>query len=291
MAGPPLVVSPEWLAEHLEDPTLRVLDATVRLRRDENGTVASIESGRPAFDAGHVPGAAFVDMIELSDRDAPAPFMLPRAEVLAEAMASLGVGEGTHVVAYDTVGGMWAARLWWTLRAYGFEAASVLDGGLRAWREGGRPVSTDAPPPRDAGGFEPRFRPELVATREQVEEQVDGRGGGGACLVNALEPAVFRGEVSLLGGRPGRIPGSVNVPTSDLVDPDTGRFLPPERIRERFAAAGALDGERVVTYCGAGIAASMDAFALALAGRDDAAVYDGSLAEWASDPERPLETG
>lgn len=117
-------------------------------------------------------------------------------------------------------------------------------------------------------------------------------GEGTGCLVNALPPGVFRGEVPIAHRRAGRIPGSVNVPTNALLDPQTNRFLPVERLREQFDRVGALDSDRpVITYCGGGIAATMDAFALSLLGRDDVAVYDGSLVEWAADPNRPLEIG
>ena len=284
----PHLVSPEWLSERLDDGSLRPLDATVWLRLDPEGKRSSIESGRDHWATGHIPGAGFVDLLELSNPDYPLPLMLPSAEAFAERMSRLGLGPGTHVVAYDAAGTMWAARLWWMLRVFGFDAVSVLDGGWKGWRDGGHPVSTE-PPQHPPARFEARFRPELLATREEVEAHV---AGGDSCLVNALAPEHFRGEVPIVPGRPGRIPRSVNVPSQALLDPDTKRFLPPERLREHFDAVGALEGDRpVLTYCGAGIAASMDAFGLALVGREDAAVYDGSLFEWASDPERPLETG
>jgi thiosulfate/3-mercaptopyruvate sulfurtransferase len=202
-------------------------------------------------------------------------------------MSALGVGPGTHVIAYDARFGAWATRLWWMLRVFGFDAVSVLDGGWKAWRENGRPVSTDTPEHAPAQ-FEASFRPELLATTDQVEGYV---ARGGACLVNALSPALFRGEGAVGYRRPGRIARSINVPSSTLVDRHTFQYLPAERLRERFAEAGVLEAEQIVTYCGTGIAATMDCFALALAGREDVAVYDGSLSEWTANPARPVETG
>ena len=287
MAEPGALASPEWLSANLGDPSLRVLDATVWLELDPEGGDVRIESGRATWAQGHIPGAGFADLIELSDPVDPLRFMLPTAEAFAEGMSALGVGPGTHVVAYDAEDGIWAARLWWMLRVFGFDAVSVLDGGWKAWTAEGRPVSTE-PPEHPPARFEAAFRPELVATRKQVEEYV---ADGGTCLVNALPAALHRGEAPVAHKRAGRIPGSVNVPSRHLLDPESGRFLPLERLREPFAAVGALEDRPVVTYCGGAIAAAMDAFALALLGRDDVAVYDGSLVEWAEDPGAPLETG
>jgi thiosulfate/3-mercaptopyruvate sulfurtransferase len=283
----PLLVSPERLHDVLDDPALRVLDATVWLQLHPDGSEVTIESGRGAWQEGHIPGAGFADLVELSDPARPAWFTLPRPERFAAGMSRLGVGPGTHVVSYDAVDGIWAARLWWMLRVFGFEAASVLDGGLTAWRAASLPLSTEEPEVAPAA-FEPRLRPDLLATIADVEM---ASRDGGSCLVNALPAPLFRGEAPITPGRFGHIPGSVSVPHGDLVDAESNRFLPLDEVRERFAAAGVLDRPRIVTYCGGAIAASFDAFALALLGRDDVAVYDGSLVEWTSDPDRPLETG
>jgi thiosulfate/3-mercaptopyruvate sulfurtransferase len=285
MSDLPLLVDAEQLVAALDDPSLRVLDATVWLQIHPDGSEVTIESGRAAFDEGHIPGAGFADLIELSDPERPTWFMLPEADRFSDGMSRLGVGSDTHVVAYDAEDGIWAARLWWMLRAFGFDAVSLLDGGLEAWRAAGLPLSTET---RDVPrrGFEARLRPELVASREDVEAVLHA---GGACLVNALPPELFRGEVPIVPGRFGHIPGSVNVPTESLIDPESNRFLPVETLRGRFDEAGVLDQPRVIAYCGGAIAATFDAFALALLGRDDVAVYDGSLVEWASDPELPLD--
>jgi thiosulfate/3-mercaptopyruvate sulfurtransferase len=284
MTDLPLLVPPERLSDALGGPGLRVLDATVWLTLHPDGSEVTIESGRAAFDEGHIPGAGFADLIELSDPARPAWFMLPEPDRFADGMSRLGVGPETHVVVYDGEDGIWAARLWWMLRVFGFESTSLLDGGMKAWRAAGLPVSTeteDVAPAR----FDARYHPELVADRGDVEAVVRD---GGTCLVNALRAELFRGEIPITPGRYGHIPGSVSIPHGDLVDPETNRFLPPDRLRERFAATGVLDERRVVTYCGGGIAAAFDAFALALLGHDAVAVYDGSLVDWTSDPDLPL---
>jgi len=173
------------------------------------------------------------------------------------------------------------------LRAFGFDDAAVLDGGHRKWTREGRALSTDAgAAPRRT--FTARPRPALIADKSDVLAALDDRR---ACVLNALTGEQHRGTAGVAYGRPGRIAGSANVPARELVDPDTHAYLPLDALREKFAAAGALDAGRVVTYCGGGIAASSDAFVLTLLGRTDVAVYDASLSEWAADPSLPMETG
>jgi thiosulfate/3-mercaptopyruvate sulfurtransferase len=280
MAG--ALVDTAWLADHLDD--VRVIEATAYLDPPiKPGKPYHPRAGRAEYDAGHIPGAAFADLVEgLAEPDPELNFTFPTPERFAAGMSALGVEDGTTVVIYDRNGMMWSTRLWWLLRAYGFDDAAVLDGGFDAWTAAGRPVSTDPPAPRDAN-FSPRFRPEVMASLDEVAD-------GPACLLNALSPAVFRGEENRYG-RAGRIPGSVNVYAHSIVDPETHRLLPRDALRERFDAVGALTGERVVAYCGAGISATLDAFALTLLGADDVAVYDGSMAEWIADAARPLERG
>lgn len=275
------------LEAQLADPGLRVLDCTVRFEATPEGAVVS--SGRPGYEAGHVPGAGFLDLMgELADPDSPYGFMLPPADRFADAMGRLGVGEGTRVVLYDAGGSMWAARAWWNLRAYGFDDAAVLDGGWTTWTQEGRPVSTEPstyPPAR----FVARPRAGLFATRDDVLAAI---GSGSTCVLNALSPDQHAGErPTVPDGRAGRIAGSGNVPWHDVIDPATQRYLPVERLRELLGGVGATSAERVVTYCGGGIAAASVAFALRLVGQEDVAVYDASMQEWATDPSLPMETG
>jgi thiosulfate/3-mercaptopyruvate sulfurtransferase len=184
---------------------------------------------------------------------------------------------------------MWATRLWWELRFFGFDAVSVLDGGLPAWRAAGLPRS-DVPSRYPPAEFVARPRTEWLATRADVEAIV-AAGDGATCLVNALTPPVFRGEGPSSYSRPGRIPGSVNAPWTELIDPDTNRFRPLAEVEQKLSGAGALDSESVVAYCGGGISATVDLFALSLLGRNDARLYDGSLTEWTRDPALPVEVG
>jgi thiosulfate/3-mercaptopyruvate sulfurtransferase len=282
---PPLVDA-GTLADALGDPSLRVLDATVRLNRPPGGGPYTPESGRDAYETEHVPTAGFADLIvDLAGPDAPWPFALPPAARFAAAAGRLGIGPGTHVVVYAQDSPMWATRLWWLLRYFGFDAVSVLDGGLPAWRAAGLPL-TGEPARHPPARFDARPRAGLLATRADVEAIVTGRS---ACLVNALSDAVFRGEGPTSYSRPGRIPGSVGVPAAGLLDPATNRFRPPAELTERLDTV--LREPAVVLYCGGGISATIDVFALFLLGRDDIRLYDGSLAEWSADPSLPLDTG
>jgi thiosulfate/3-mercaptopyruvate sulfurtransferase len=281
------LVETGWLAAHLDDPTLRVLECTAILHAMPDGGYRA-ESGRGTWESGHIPGSGFADLTgELSDQTSPLRFMMPPAAQFAEAMMPLGVGEGTRVILYDRAVNMWAARVWWMLRAVGFDHAAILNGGWRKWTLEGRPIST-APCAYPRGRFVPRPRPELFADKSAV---LAGLGERATCVLNALTEEQHRGTGGVHYGRPGRIAGSINVAARSLVDPKTHAYLPTDALREHFKASGALESGRVITYCGGGIAASSDAFVLALLGHERVAVYDASLSEWAGDASLPMETG
>jgi thiosulfate/3-mercaptopyruvate sulfurtransferase len=287
----PSLVNASTLAARLGDPRLRVFDATVELIRPDGGGPYTVRSGAAEYEREHIAGAAFADITgELSDPDSPFPFTLPSAERFADAAGRLGIGPGTHVVAYAQASPMWATRLWWLLRFFGFDAVSVLDGGLPAWRAAGLPVE------QGLSTYEPATfiaspRTQRLARRNEIEQLV-AAGDRSTCLVNALTPPVFRGEGPSSYSRPGRIPGSVNAPWTELVDPATNQFRPLAEIKQALRASGALDRNRkVIAYCGGGISATVDLFALSLLGHDDARLYDGSLTEWTADPALPVEVG
>jgi thiosulfate/3-mercaptopyruvate sulfurtransferase len=286
LPGP--LVEPDWLAAHLDAPDLRIVETTVFLDPPTRpGKPYDVRSGRAEWAAGHIPGSAFADLDgDLAEPHPTLHFTFPSAERFAAAMSALGVEDGTAVVVYDRNGMQWATRLWWMLRAYGFDAAGVLDGGWTAWTAAGGPVGT-APAPERTAAFTARPRPDLLASLDEVRE---ASADGGACLLNALAPEVFRGEQNRYG-RAGRIPGSVNVFAKSLLDPATGRLVPAGALRERLAGAGALRDGRVIAYCGGGISATLDAFALTLLGARDVALYDGSMSEWVADPALPLDRG
>ncbi len=288
MSGDDRLIDAHALHRELEDGNLRIIDATAFLRREVADGPYTVESGRPGYEEVHIPGAVFADIPgDLSDPESPFRFTVPGPERFARAMGGLGVGTGTRVVAYAQESPMWASRLWWLLRYFGFDDVRVLDGGLPAWRRAGLPVSS-ALPMIERADFVARPRPELLATKDQVIAVV---GGAPACLVNALTTRAFHGEGTAYS-RPGRIPGSLSAPAHDLVDPDTGCFRPRQQLTSVLADVLDVDpAVPVVAYCGGGISATVDIFVLSLLGRDDVRLYDGSLTEWSADPELPLEVG
>jgi thiosulfate/3-mercaptopyruvate sulfurtransferase len=285
-AHPQYLVSTQWLAAHLGDPQLVVLDATTHLPPLPDLSLYDVVSGRADFEKGHIPGAAFVDIEhEVSTPHPRLHFMLPSAEVFAAAMGRLGVSDDTHVVTYATANHWWATRLWWMLRVFGHDRASVLDGGFQKWKSEGRAVETGVARARAPRQFTSRVRSEMVATREDVLAAI---GRAGTCTVNALRPEQHAGTGGVHYGRRGHITGSVNIPAIQHVRADN-TFRDPEELRAMFASA--LAAPEVVTYCGGGIAATSVALILAMFGHERVKVYDNSLTEWAADPALPMQTG
>ena len=283
-----ILIETEWLADHLADPDLRVIDATVVMRKDSTGAWKP-SSGRGAYDKAHIPQAPFVDLLTgLQDANSQFTLMLPPADDFAAAMAALGIGHDNRVVVYASAVPWWATRFWWMLRAYGHDNVAVLNGGLQKWQAEGRPMTDEVRSPAPAS-FTPRYRPDLVATKDTV---LAALADADARVVNALSPQLFTGDSDLGYGRPGRIEGSVNLSALALVDTETWAYLPADTLERAVEdAIGAQSGGDVICYCGGGIAATMDAFVLALLGRDDVAVYDASLQEWAADPSLPMALG
>ena len=273
------LVTAEWLSQHLEDPDLVVLDCTVHVEMDENGKFKNL-SGRPSYEQGHIPSAGFADLLtDLSDSDSPHRFALPTPEQFCAAMGALGVGDDSTVVLYDATGSVWAARVWWMLRWAGFDRAALLDGGMKAWTDEGRPLSTEEVN-RLAKTLTPAPRPDLIADRDEVFAALDN---GAVSIIDALPEASYRGEMAMYD-RPGHIPGASNIPALSLLD-ESSRYRPHDELAAMF------DGDRNarnITYCGGGIAASSNAFIMTRLGFTDVAVYTASLQEWAADPANPM---
>ena len=264
MTGP--LVTPEWLRERLGDPALRIADCRYRL--GEPG------AGEALWREAHIPGAAFMDL----DRDLAGPpgergrHPLPEAAAFEAAARRAGIGADTLVVAYDEAAEGGAARLWWLLRQSGHTDVTVLDGGLRGWREQGGELR---------GGEEQiqpgDFRSGAPADEPASPEEL-ARGDGGAILLDARVPERYRGEVEPIDPVAGRIPGAVNMPFGELAP--GGRFLPPEELRARFEAAGVASGDEAVAYCGSGVTACVVALAGEVAGIGATRLYPGSWSEW-----------
>ena len=291
LRDPDAVISTEGLAARIGQPGLRVYDCTTYLEPPDPGSddPYKVVAGRTTFVAAHVPGADFLDLQgELSALDTRLKFTMPPAEHLARAFGRHGLGDGAPVVLYSIGSMMWATRVWWMLRALGFDGAAVLDGGFDRWQAEGRAVESGEPKGYPPATFTPRPRPGRFVDRTAVKAAI---GDPRTVTVNALGPQFHKGLEPSRYGRPGRVPGSVNVPAASLVDPATKCFVSPADAMARFAAAGVARDRRVIAYCGGGISATIDLFLLHQLGFDDLTLYDGSMGEWAKDPSLPIETG
>lgn len=279
------IVSTQWLADHLGGDDLVVLDATVLVAALPNGTPGYLSGHEQYLVEGHIPAAVFADLLEVfSDPNGRYPFTRPSAELFAIAAGSIGVGNDSAVVVYDSAVGQWASRIWWLFRAFGYDNVAVLDGGLAKWLREERDVEVGHVEPTVAV-FEPSERPELWVDKAYVESIL--AGGANAALVCGLPPQEFSGDA---GHRPrlGHIPGSLSVPAGRLVNRESNAFLARNELASTFAPV--LDQERIVTYCAGGVAAASDALALTLAGHRNVAIYDGSLNEWTADANAPIAT-
>jgi thiosulfate/3-mercaptopyruvate sulfurtransferase len=275
------MVSTAWLAEHLGDPAVQILDGSWWMP-------AEGRSGHAEYLEAHIPGAVFFDIDAIADRTVDLPHMLPSPEAFAGAAGRLGLSRDATVVAYDTYGVRAAARVWWTLRTMGFAKVFVLDGGLKAWRAEGRPVEAGEMMPRPTT-LAPEFHPELVRDLEHVRGLIDSRA---AQIVDARGGPRFRAEVPepRAGLRSGHMPGAQNVPFDGLLD-DGGHLKSAAELREIFQTADVDLARPLVTTCGSGVTASVLALALARLGREDVAVYDGSWTEWGGRADTPVVTG
>jgi thiosulfate/3-mercaptopyruvate sulfurtransferase len=269
---PGALVSTEWLAEHLDDADLRILDCTWH-------HVSTNLDGRTQYRGRHLPGAVHFDIDQVADGASPLPHMLPSAEDFAKKVGLLGVGLGDRVVVYDrNCGGSAAARAWWMFRAFGYDQVAMLDGGFGKWTKEKLPAEMTPVRP-EARRFEARLRPELVRSKA---EMLANLASGAEQVIDARGPAKFSGaqEDVFPSSKLGHIPGAANIPWGDLIEPQSGAFIAPDALAARVAQAGVDLARPIVTTCGSGITSCVVALGLYLLGCRTAAVYDGSWAEW-----------
>lgn len=291
MREPNALIGTDRLAAELGARDLRIFDCTTYLEPPPPGSDDPYVAvpGRRSFETAHVPGADFLDLqAEFSDNATRLRFMMPPVTQLEAAFGRHGIGQGTRVVLYSLGTMMWATRFWWMLKALGFDDAAVLDGGFDKWQAEGRPVERGPAAGYPAAIFSARPRPGRFVDKEAV--RAAGRDPG-TVIVNALGPQFHQGLEPSRYGRPGRIPGSVNVPAASLVDPQHKTFATLDDAAAKFVAAGVERDRRVIVYCGGGISATIDLFLLHQLGYDDLTLYDGSMGEWARDPSLPIERG
>jgi thiosulfate/3-mercaptopyruvate sulfurtransferase len=276
------IVDTNWLAEHLNAPDLVVFDGSWHLPTENR-------DAKTEYLAGHIPGALFFDIDDLSDERSQLPHMLPSTVKFASRMKKIGVGDGMRIVVYDTVGLFSAARVWWTFRAMGHEDVAVLNGGLKKWTADGHPLEDGPPRKRPECHFTPLMNASLVRDMDDIKAALAKKSYQ---IVDARPAGRFAGSEPepRPGLRGGHLPGSRNVPSQSLLNPD-GTLKPAEELQRIFASAGIDPAQPVITSCGSGVTASILSLALAVLGQTNAAVYDGSWAEWGADKSVPVETG
>jgi thiosulfate/3-mercaptopyruvate sulfurtransferase len=280
-----LLAETGWLAAHLDDPHVRVVDIRGTIK-PPSAAQPWYAASRDAYTAAHIPGAVFVDWLrDIVDPSAPVKMTLARADQFATLMGRLGIGDEDTVVAYDDNGHL-APRLWWALHYYGHPAVRLLNGGFTKWVAEARPV-TAAPPSPPPARFTVRVRPEWRAAVDEVRRRLQDHG---LVLVDCRSPAEFRGEVGR-GETVGRIPGAVNLPVGRLMEGEHKVWRSEGELRQLFEAAGVIPDRDVVTYCNAGVSAAIGLFGLKLLGYPRARNFAGSWYEWEHDPRNPVASG
>ena len=276
------LIEPQILVERLNQPNLRVYDCAVIPKPVEGGGYDP-ESGLKSYQAAHIPGAGFIDLTQaFSDLSTGLTLSLPKADVLSAAVENVGIGNDHEVVLYSSGHMMWAARVWWLLHHLGHPDVKLLNGGLEAWRDAGFEVASGGNN-YTATKFSPLVNHDAFVDLKGMENMP-----ANVCTVNVLPPDLYTGEGDIHFGRRGHIPGSRHLFHGELMNGNS--FRPVEELRSALQAKGLLEADRVVTYCGNGIAASIESFACLLCGQDNVAVYDGSMSEWVRSG-NPLKTG
>jgi len=291
MSGRNALITAAELAGILDRPDLRLFDCTTYLEPApaDSGVPYLVVPGQHTFEAGHIPGADFLDLQgEFSDPDTELRFMMPSVAQLEAAFGRHGVSADSQVVLYSLGTAMWATRFWWMLQSLGFDHASVLDGGLDSWRLEARAIETGPAKGYRPATFTAKPRGGYFVDKHDVLATHTDRN---TVVINALGPQFYLGLEPSRYGRPGRIPGSVNVPAATLLDPNTKAFVSLADAAAKFSAQGIAKDKRVVAYCGGGISATIDLFLLHRLGYHNLTLYDASMGEWAKDAALPIETG
>jgi len=283
------LVEATWLAEHLHDPNLRIVDMRGYVRTTERGGVQYAEyiGARDEYEQAHIPGAVYIDWTrDIVDLQDPVEAQVAPPERFAEILGRLGIGDQHLVVAYDAhPASQFATRLWWALNYYGHEQVVVLNGGLRKWQGENLPL-TAALPSYPPAIFTPRVQPQLRATAEEILAVL---GKTGVMLIDARDTGQYTGATVREHGRPGHIPGALNIPREEVIDSTSGTFRTNEELAQVFASAHVSPSQQVIAYCNGGVAATTILFSLAMLGYSKLTNYDGSWNEWRTRQDLPVD--
>jgi thiosulfate/3-mercaptopyruvate sulfurtransferase len=278
-----LLVETDWLESNLKNPHIRVFDCTVWLNPHPN-KIYTIVSGKKDYNEGHIPNSDFLDLEDISLKNTPYPFMMSDNKTFDKIMSLKGIGPDTHVILYSRVNIQWATRVWWMLKSMGFNNASILNGGFDRWKQENKKISTDSVTyPKNKFISIPQNG--LFCTKEEVLNSLTNNN---ISIINALRSTLHDGSEKVDYGRLGHIKNSINIPSLEMVDPDTNLYKSLEDLKIIFKNYNVLSKEKVIAYCGGGIAATNIAFVLTALGFNNITVYDASLSEWAKNNNLPM---
>ena len=286
---PEAIVECDWLKNKLNEQNIRVFDCTTYLHyTDDNPTKPyDVESGLKNYQLGHIPSSAFIDLqSDLSDKSSPYSFTLPSLKTLSNSFQRLGVGEQYHVILYSKNGMQWSSRIWWMLRAVGFDQVSILNGGFTEWMRLELPIEKEENV-FDTSKFLFKPRLDIFVGKDAVLEAINKKS---TLLLNSLTEDIYLGNNPRYGRR-GRIPNSINIPFIQLLNKKNGKLKPIKEVIEIFIKKNITSDSLILNYCGGGIAASLEAFVLFQLGFQNIQIYDNSMSEWAMDKELPIEIG
>ena len=278
-----LLVETDWLESNLKNPHIRVFDCTVWLNPHPN-KIYTIVSGKKDYNEGHIPNSDFLDLEDISLKNTPYPFMMSDNKTFDKIMSLKGIGPDTHVILYSRVNIQWATRVWWMLKSMGFNNASILNGGFDRWKQENKKISTDSVTyPKNTFISIPQNG--LFCTKEEV---INSLTNNNISIINALRSTLHDGSEKVDYGRLGHIKNSINIPSLEMVDPDTNLYKSLKDLKKIFKNHNVLSKEKVIAYCGGGIAATNIAFVLTALGFNNITVYDASLSEWAKNNNLPM---
>ena len=278
-----LLVETDWLESNLENPNIRIFDCTVWLKPHPK-KIYTIVSGKKDYDEGHIPNSDFLNLEDISLKNTPYPFMMPDIKTFDKVMSLKGVGPDTHVILYSRANIQWATRVWWMLKSMGFNNASILNGGFDRWNNQNKNIST-TPVTYQENKFISIPQNGLFCTKEEVLNSLTNNN---ISIINALRSTLHDGSEKVDYGRLGHIKNSINIPSLEMVDPDTNLYKSLEDLKIIFKNYNVLSKEKVIAYCGGGIAATNIAFVLTALGFNNITVYDASLSEWAKNNNLPM---
>ena len=280
----PMLISSDWLENNLTLPNLRVFDCTVWLKPQPN-KIYKIFSGKPDYDREHIPNSDFLDLLKLSDKNSKFDFMMPDLKVFSSMMSSKGVGPNTHVILYSRGNIQWSTRIWWMLKSVNFLNVSILDGGFDKWKLENKKISKLSvlyPKNKFIGKKQEGF----FCNKEEIINNIENDN---VLIINALRRTLHYGIEPINYGRPGHIKNSINIPSNEMINKNTYLYKSNIELKKIFNKYNLFNKEKVITYCGGGIAATNIAFAITMTGFKNVTIYDASLNEWAKDNRLPLE--